>query len=110
MLHETLKVYQLIELERTTIQGTAGLQRACNYLLKISHQIARIPQITDSGIQLIRHASNRGSWTQFGINSWRDLLRYVFGLNKIPYRNWKGKEGLHLAQEILMNFHKEHSC
>ena len=110
LLHEALKGYQLIELERSTIQGAAGLQRACNHLLTISHQLGRIPKGNDSGIQLIKHVSDRGSWTQFGINNWTDLLRHVFGSSNVPYLNLKGKEGLHLAQIMLKNFYKKYNC
>lgn len=110
LLHEALKGYQHIELERTSIQGAAGFQRACTHILKISHQRGRIPQINDPGLNLIKHASNRGSWTQFGINNWTDLLRHVFGSSTILYRNLEGKEGLHLAQKILKKFFKKYNC
>lgn len=110
LLHEALKGYQHIELERTSIQGAAGLQRACNHLLKISHQKGRIPQVHDHDLNLIRHVSNRGSWTQFGINNWTDLLRHVFDSSTLPYRNLKGKEGLHLAQKMMKNFYKKYNC
>ena len=110
LLHESLKGYQLIELERTTIQGAAGFQRACKHLLKLSHQIGKIPKGFDPGIQLIRHADNRGSWSQFGINNWIDLLRHVFGSSNLSYQNLKGKEGLHLAQKMLKNFYMKYNC
>jgi hypothetical protein len=101
LLHEVLKGYQLIELERNTIQGKAGLDRACKHLQKTFDDMGRIPQVLDPGIKLIKHAIYRGAWIEFGIKTWPDLLRYVFGLDKIPYRRWKGLDGLKRAQKLL---------
>ncbi len=94
LLHEVLKGYQLIELERITIQSTAGLERACNHLRRTYKEVGRIPKSLDPGIQLIKNAVHRGKWTQFGIKKWIDLLRYVFGPNRISYQSWKSIEGL----------------
>lgn len=110
LLHDALTGYQIIELERITIQGAAGFKRSCKHLLKISHQIGRIPKGFDPGIQLIKRAANRGSWSQFGINNWTDFLKHVFGSSTLPYQNLKGKEGLHLAQKMLKNFFEKYNC
>lgn len=55
---------------------------------------------------MIRHAIKRKIWINHNIESWKDLLFYTFGQNKIPGYS-KGLLGLNKAQDELILFFEE---
>lgn len=55
-----------------------GFERACEYLKNFHQNHNRIPYAKDSGLKFVNNAVRRGTWAQFGIHTWRDLVQHVF--------------------------------
>ena len=64
----------------------------------------RRPNNKDKGIGGIRHAILRGEWLSKGIDSWKDMIIYVFGEVKSRREQYTGKEGLKNAVSKLRAF------
>lgn len=57
----------------------SGLQRALATLQAFYEQYDRLPKRRDKEVRTIEADVTRGRWKNFGITTWNELLRKVFG-------------------------------
>ncbi len=87
--------------------GLDGLDRAKEYLIQFSTENGRKPKTKDKGMGGIKNTCLKGKWGEYGINSWNDLLREVFGKVNNEFNIYRGKKGLVHAKEQLTQFYTE---
>jgi hypothetical protein len=98
-----------ITLDRCSMRNKAGLERARIYLLKNYSSQKKLPRSDDPGMRFISKAINRKAWVDYGIHTWRDLLREVYKGNNEISPDWVGKRGLDLAKDWLKKHYLEDS-
>ena len=84
-----------------------GLIRAKQEILKFYERENRLPIVKDAGMMSIYIACNSNNWNEWGIKSWNDLLKQLFGKCNKENKIWYGKKGLERARLLLLNFYKE---
>jgi hypothetical protein len=89
--------------------GLQGLEQVKAELLEFQKKFGGLPLIRDSEMSTIISTIRRGEWKDYGINSWNDLMKHVFGKITKNQSRFKGKEGLDNACTILRTFYKENS-
>lgn len=88
--------------------GTQGLNRVIQELLKFYENNKRIPTARDDGMSQFTSAITRGVWKAFGISTWNDLLEYVFkDINK-ESSLYTGQEGLVRAKKAVKDYYTQH--
>jgi len=87
--------------------GVEGLNRAINELWELRIELNRIPVLQDDGMAGIVDTICRGEWSTFGIETWNDLLRTIFGEINHDINKYIGKAGLELARKKLEKFKRE---
>jgi TniQ len=83
-----------------------GFERACVYITNFRVKNNRIPSANEPGLRMIIKAVRRGTWAEFGIKTWHDLLFHVFRSEYRSYHNWEGIEGLTNARELMKSYYK----
>lgn len=101
--------YKKSNREKNKYKGSEGLERAKQKLKKFKKKFKKIPTSVDKGISTIYNIIQKGEWKIYGIHTWNDLLRSVFG--KIYYEKNKhlGKQGLEKAIQKCVDFKKTHN-
>jgi len=102
-----LDVFERVNLRNGIWIGLDGLDRAKKELTQFYTKNGRLPTARDKGTGGINHACRIGKWKEYGINSWNDLLKEVFGKVNILHENRIGLEGLKHAKEKLTQFYIE---
>lgn len=91
-------------------RGKLGLELAKVELRIFEKLHKKIPTANDESIEEVSGAIENGYWEKFGIESWNDLLRIIFGeLNKRGNNYYYGREGLRRAKEKMLNFKMRHN-
>ncbi|MHA1148415.1 MAG: hypothetical protein ACTSR8_09230 [Promethearchaeota archaeon] len=91
-----------INKERYKYIGKEGLDRAIQMLKEFKRINGIKPKSNSMGINEIYNNARNGTWKEFGIESWNDLLRLVFGEIHIELNKYVGKNGLDRAiREII---------
>jgi len=99
-----------INKERNKYIGSEGLDRAVKELREFKKRHGKKPSSISKGIYTIYNTARYGKWTEFGINTWNDLLRSVFGeVNATEKDRYKGKTGLDKAIKELKMFKKKYN-
>jgi len=82
--------------------------KAISELKKIYEKTNRLPLCTkDKEINWITSAIHFGKWKSFGISTWNDMLRHVFGEINVDINKYKGVQGLNTAVKELLKFHEK---
>ena len=61
-------------------QSKEGFERVCGYMINFRTKYNRIPSFNEPGLKLVYKAVRRGTWAEFGIQTWHDFLYHVFGV------------------------------
>lgn len=85
-------------------KGAEGFRLAVHVLKDFEKINGRRPNNKDKGISGIRSAIYRGEWRFKGINTWKDMIIYVFGESKSRWERYTGKDGLEFAVSKLRLF------
>lgn len=88
------------------IETQEGLQSAKDKLISFFKKYKRLPKSKE--FSFITSCYLSGSWKDFGIESWNDLLQLTFGKVNNKFEHWKGKKGLIKAKNKALNFYKIH--
>jgi hypothetical protein len=67
----------------------------------------RLPLYEDKELKWIAGSVSRGAWIIFGIKTWNDLLKYVFGIVNLEHNLYKGIEGFNKAVKELKDFYNK---
>jgi hypothetical protein len=86
--------------------GEDGLNEARNEILKYQDEYGLNP--TSRDLQAISKICQTGCWSEFGINSWNDLLSNVLGIVNKRDGIWRGKQGLERAKKRLKEYYQKH--
>lgn len=105
-------IFQVLELEnfREAIfqtngwKGRLGLELAKARLKEISEIENKIPLSKHRLVRGIEEAINKGYWIDFGIKSWDDLRKEIFGSSIFEARNNIGEEGFINAKQLFIEF------
>lgn len=73
-----LYTFRDIDLSKKNYKSKNSLEEIGIILREFKENNNKIPRTTDKEMNGIRKALYRGEWTEFGIKSWKDLLKYVF--------------------------------
>lgn len=93
----------LPDVEIRSLKGLEGLKRAQNFLVDYYSREGRLPTLTHTSFNLIASAIKKKYWSDFNIESWKDLLFYVFGKNTVPGYS-KGTMGFNKALEEIKTY------
>jgi len=85
-------------------KGKSGFEKAIQELKELEKKIGKKPTSNSRGVSSIYKIIQKGEWKEFGIETWNDLLRLVFGEIYIETNKYIGKEGLDRAKQVLMDF------
>ena len=96
------------EAKKGTWVGKQGLENAINKLEFFYEENSRIPTQQDVPAGIIDHAM-KGSWKEFGIESWNDLLKYCGFEVHIEHGKWRGEEGLIRAKNLILEYFRKHN-
>ena len=97
------KIKELRDLEEKNLFNKAISELKSSYNKK-----SRLPKFEDKETYWIGGAVTRGIWKKFGISTWNDLLKQVFGEVNIEHNLYEGIEGLNNAQEELRKFYEKY--
>jgi hypothetical protein len=89
-------------------KGDEGFKLAIQVLKDFEKKNRRRPNNKDKGIGGIRHAILRGEWRDKGINTWKDIILYVFGEIKSNSERYTGEKGLKYAAKKLRTLKDKH--
>ncbi len=79
-------------------KGKIGLERAEKEILQLKGELGRTPKLREVGG--IYKAITSGCWTEYGINTWSELLEYLQIESSTSERiKWKGEKGLEQAKK-----------
>lgn len=101
------RVFGEIYVEKNKYIGEEGLERAVYEFKEFERKNNKIPILKDSGMSGIENAILRGEWTEYGITSWNELLKFVFGKINKEKNKYQGKVGLDKAIKFLKDFKKK---
>lgn len=90
-----------IHIEKNKYINKEGLERAIKELKEFERKNNKKPVLKDLGMGGIVNAILRGEWKYYGITSWNDLLKIVFGEIVKEKNKYQGKEGLNRAIKVL---------
>lgn len=87
--------------------GKAGLERAKKELIQFERTFGKKPTTKSKGMNTIYTTARLGKWNEFGIKSWNDLLRFVFGEIHIELNKYVGKKDLDRAIREMLKFREK---
>ncbi len=87
--------------------GKLGFEYAKAQLKIFRKKFGRIPHAKDEGMLGIGRSCQKGLWKEFGIPSWNDLLREVFGEVNFEFRKYIGKKAFERAKKRIITFYQE---
>ncbi|MHA1150868.1 MAG: hypothetical protein ACTSR8_21825 [Promethearchaeota archaeon] len=96
------KIKELRDLEENNLFNKAILELKASY-----NKNSRLPKFQDKETYWIGGAVTRGIWRKFGIYTWNDLLKQVFGKTNLEHNIYEGTEGFNRAKEELRNFYEK---
>ncbi len=89
-------------------RGKKGLEKAKYCLLNFQKKQKRLPTARDKMMITYSNVVARGIWSEFGINTWNDLLIYTFKKINKSSNLYKGELGLNRAKIVLKNYYKKY--
>jgi hypothetical protein len=97
-----------VNTEYNTYTGKEGLKKARKELAKFHKLEKRLPTASDKAMVPFANLIARGVWSEYGVNTWNDLLKTTFGKINKPNQLYKGKIGLERAKSELSQYFKTH--
>jgi len=90
--------------------GKKGLEIAKYELKEFRKRTGDLPSYKNKEFVSIINAAHNKRWEKFGINSFNDLLMYVFEeVNRVSPNTYVGFNGLHYVQGVLIKFYDDHN-
>ena len=87
--------------------GKEGLKRAKDEILRLKVELNRTPKLKEVTVGIYK-AITSGTWSEYGINTWLELLDYFQIESSSSARiKWKGEEGLKKAKEAYIRISKQ---
>ncbi|MHA1149237.1 MAG: hypothetical protein ACTSR8_13440 [Promethearchaeota archaeon] len=99
--------FGVINKEKSKYIGKEGLDRAIQVLKEFKRINGIKPKSNSKGINGIYNNARNGIWKEFGIESWNDLLRLVFGEIHIELNKYVGKKGLDRAIREMLEYREK---
>lgn len=88
-------------------KGKRGLERAVQELKEFYQKDGKKPTLIEIAMSGIYNAIQKGEWIDFGIKTWNDLLKFVFGEVNYVRNKYKGKKGLDRATQEIKDFYQK---
>ncbi|MHA1147372.1 MAG: hypothetical protein ACTSR8_03935 [Promethearchaeota archaeon] len=98
------QIFGKINFTNNKYKGDEGFKLAIKVLKDFKRNNGRRPNNKDKGIGGIRHAVLRGEWRYKGINTWKDMIIYVFGEINSRWERYTGEKGLEYAVKKIREF------
>jgi hypothetical protein len=89
-------------------KGKRGLEQITIKMRTFNDEHGRMPLSTDDGFSEIASFAVRGTWKEFNINTWNDLLFKTFGEVNTEQGKYTGKRGLERAMSELRAFKEKY--
>ena len=99
-----IRILIFVSFTNNKYKGDEGFILAIEVLKEFEKLNGRRPSYKDKGIGGIRTAILHGEWCSRRINSWKDMIIYIFGEAKSRWEQFTGKKGLKNAVSKLRAF------
>lgn len=99
--------FGIVNRESNKYMGKVGLERAIQDLRDFKQKYGKKPNSSEA--DTIYGIVSEGRWKEFGITTWNDMLQSEFNEIFLDREKYKGKKGLEIAIQEMMQFKDEHN-